>query len=100
MESSPPPSYTSPEPPKIEVPAGASDASPPAYTHPSSYSVGGLSTSLPFVNVAQIKDHLTLLHAFAELRIRVETLPADDIPQLPSDKERRWPCFVGLAVER
>lgn len=99
MESLPPPPYTSP---CLNTLTGApvTGAAAPAYTPPSSYWVGVANTRLPFVHVPQIKDHLALLHAFSELKIQVEGLPDADIPLLPSDKERRWACFVGFAVER
>ncbi|KAK7032685.1 hypothetical protein R3P38DRAFT_2918398 [Favolaschia claudopus] len=53
-----------------------------------------------FVNVHQIKDHLSLLHKFAELRASVEgTANVEDI-SAPHETGARWPWFVGLAVER
>ncbi|KAJ7815615.1 hypothetical protein B0H14DRAFT_2375202 [Mycena olivaceomarginata] len=54
-----------------------------------------------FVDAPQIKDHLALLHSFAELKLSVEGMASDPtIPHLPTDKELRWSWFVGLAVER
>nr|GAT45567.1 predicted protein [Mycena chlorophos] len=67
------------------------------------FHVGGKETR-PFVTVDQLKDHLALLHAFADLRARVEDTSAEDlgIEYFPpeSEKERRWSVFVGFAVER
>ncbi|KAJ7908144.1 hypothetical protein B0H13DRAFT_2662147 [Mycena leptocephala] len=60
----------------------------------------GLHRTKPFVTTAQIKDHLALLTAFANLRSKVETMPAEQFPFLPSAPDRRWAWFVGLAVER
>ncbi|KAJ7909271.1 hypothetical protein B0H13DRAFT_1714935 [Mycena leptocephala] len=60
----------------------------------------GLHRTKPFVTTAQIKDHLALLNAFANLRSKVETMPAEQFPFLPSAPDRRWAWFVGLAVER
>lgn len=54
-----------------------------------------------FVDAPQIKDHLALLHSFAELKLSVEDMANDPaIPYLPTDKELRWSWFVGLAVDR
>ncbi|KAF7304479.1 hypothetical protein HMN09_00850200 [Mycena chlorophos] len=67
------------------------------------FNVGGKETK-PFVTVDQLKDHLALLHAFADLRARVEDTSADElgIDYFPpeNEKERRWSVFVGFAVER
>jgi hypothetical protein len=100
MEAAPP-SYTSPDPPKINAPSssGANDA-PPAYSFPDAFTIGGGRTTKPLIDASQIKDHLALLNAFAELKISVEEMADPGIPHLPSDKERRWAWFVGLAVER
>ncbi|KAF8191598.1 hypothetical protein K438DRAFT_1591296 [Mycena galopus ATCC 62051] len=54
----------------------------------------------PFVHASQIKDHLALLNAFAELKISVEGMTNAGIRHLPSDNERRWALFIGMAVER
>ena len=51
------------------------------------------------MNISQIKGHLALLHAFAELKKQVEGLE-DFIPQMPADLKIRWAWFVALAVER
>lgn len=93
--SAPPPAYTvDPELPK-------SEALPP-YEFPQKFSIGTHTIEGPLVTVSQVKGHLALLHAFAELRLRVEGMDPDKsmIPQMPKDKERRWGWYVGLAVER
>jgi hypothetical protein len=90
-----PPSYTT-----VGINASAdTHEAPPAYSFPEAFTIGGRTTK-PFVNVSQIKDHLALLHAFAELKISVEGITTTEILHLPPDKERRWAWFVGLAVER
>ncbi|KAJ7491083.1 hypothetical protein FB451DRAFT_1349431 [Mycena latifolia] len=101
MEASspPPPSYTTADPPSISAPSGAREA-PPAYSAPTSFTVGAGRTTKPFVTVPQLKDHLALLHEFAELKIKVEGMSDLEVSHLPPDKERRWAWFVGLAVER
>ncbi|KAJ7061512.1 hypothetical protein C8F01DRAFT_141769 [Mycena amicta] len=81
-----------------------SNSAPPSYSPLASFRVGGKQTRKPFVDVAQLKDHLALLHAFAELRIRVEGTSAEElgVEYFPpvEEKERRWTVFVGFAVER
>ncbi|KAJ6606211.1 hypothetical protein DFH09DRAFT_1017165 [Mycena vulgaris] len=99
MEAAPPPQYTSGDPPNINAPSGAPEA-PPAYSSPTAFTVGAGRTTKPFINVPQIKDHLALLHAFAELRVKVEETTDLGVSYVPTDKERRWAWFVGLAVER
>ena len=72
----------------------------PTYTVPTNFSIGSQLTE-PLVNISQIKAHLALLHAFAELKNEVEGLQEEGtIVQMPVDLERRWPWFVGLAVQR
>lgn len=78
---------------------------PSAYAFPSTYDIGSKCTNAPLVDSAQIKGHLALLHAFAELRKQVDALDEHVRvmllnPLMPYDKERRWGWFVGLAVER
>ncbi|KAJ7063619.1 hypothetical protein C8F01DRAFT_1133725 [Mycena amicta] len=99
MEASPPPQYT--QRTSADAPAGAAEA-PPEYTFPDTFNIGGKQTQRPFVNAAQLKDHLALLNAFAELKLKVEALTPEGATaiHLPSDKDRRWAYFVGLAVER
>ncbi|KAF7304477.1 hypothetical protein HMN09_00850000 [Mycena chlorophos] len=76
---------------------------PPADSPLATFYVGGKETK-PFISVDQLKDHLALLHAFAELRARVQNTSAKDlgIDYFPpeTEKERRWSVFVGFAVER
>ena len=92
----------------------------PRYTAPKQFSIGTQLTPEPLVKISQIKAHLVLLHAFAELKNEVEGLQeleegtilgpqlemsADHerswaSPQMPVDLERKWPWFVGLAVQR
>ena len=71
----------------------------PTYTAPTNFSIGSQLTE-PLVNISQIKAHLALLHAFAELKNEVEGLQEGTIVQMPVDLSRRWPWFVGLAVQR
>ncbi|KAF7304496.1 hypothetical protein HMN09_00852000 [Mycena chlorophos] len=77
--------------------------SPPSYTPLAKFRVGSKETKA-FVTVDQLKDHLALLHALAELRLRVENTSAEDlgIEYFPpeNEKSRRWSVFVGFAVER
>ena len=73
---------------------------PPTYTAPTQFKIGSQLTPEPLVNISQIKAHLALLHAFAELKKEVEGLKEGTIPQMPADLERRWAWFVGLAVQR
>ncbi|KAF7311217.1 FAD dependent oxidoreductase [Mycena kentingensis (nom. inval.)] len=58
------------------------------------------ATNTPFptdlVRAAQLKDHLSLLRAFDDLKARV--VDADAIPGV--DEEAKWAYAVGLAVER
>ena len=81
----PPPSYTA---------QSAAPNDPPAYTFPTSFSIGNKTTTGPLVNPEQLKGHLSLLRAFAALRSKIEATPS------PVEVERRWALHVGLAVER
>ena len=76
------------------------DNPPPAYTAPTQFNIGSQLTPEPLVKISQIEAHLALLHAFAELKNEVEGLQEGTIPQMSVDLERRWPWFVGLAVQR
>jgi hypothetical protein len=76
-----------------------SDVPPPTYTAPTQFNIGTLRTPEPLVSISQVKGHLALLHAFAELKKHVEGLQ-EPIPQMPADLERRWAWFIALAVER
>ncbi|KAF7323286.1 hypothetical protein HMN09_00109400 [Mycena chlorophos] len=100
MEASPP-KYTVGRS-SADTATGSAEVGPPAYTFPQTFIVGGKLTKTPFVTPTQLKTHLSLLNAFAELKIRVEALSDADAAsnQLLVDKERRWGYFVGLAVER
>lgn len=93
--SAPPPAYTA----DAELPK--SEPLPP-YEFPQKFSIGAHSIEGPLVTVSQVKGHLALLHAFANLRLKVEGLDPDKdmITHMPRDKERRWGWYVGLAVER
>jgi hypothetical protein len=86
-----PPVYTATAP---EIPIVANSPAPPEYTFPESFNIGTGQTP-PFVDSAQLKGHLALLHSFAILRSQVDGLT---VP--PDDKDRRWTWFVSLAVER
>ncbi|KAJ7448314.1 hypothetical protein FB451DRAFT_1053890 [Mycena latifolia] len=111
MEAASPPSYSSPDHPTgvtalaASMPrqaawAGTTSDAPPAYTFPSSFPIGGHTTP-PFVSTRQLKNHLVLLHAFAELKSKVEAMGSAQAPKhMPSDQAHRWAWFVGLAVER
>ncbi|KAJ7921384.1 hypothetical protein B0H13DRAFT_1604569 [Mycena leptocephala] len=104
MEAAPP-SYNSASSPSINVNAPAANEAPPAYSIPNAFAESSRSATgtgiEAFVDVPQIKDHLALLHAFAELKVSVERMTDEaGIPHLPTDNERRWGWFVGLAVER
>jgi hypothetical protein len=75
--------------------AGSSyDYNPPMY-----FKIGDITTTA-LVDIAQIKSHLTLLHALAELKNSVDSIGAPVILKVPMDKEQRWAWFVGCAVER
>ncbi|KIJ93443.1 hypothetical protein K443DRAFT_135047 [Laccaria amethystina LaAM-08-1] len=98
METVPPP-YTSTTTSGIP-----SNASPPSYTFPTSFTIGGTRTDSLLVNIPQVQGHLALLHAFAQLRTEIEVLEVSltdtMISDMPADKEKRWAWFVALAVER
>ncbi|KAJ7684433.1 hypothetical protein DFH06DRAFT_1073106 [Mycena polygramma] len=99
-----PPSYTSVDEQhqSADAPPGPQGTStPPAYLIPKAFPIGVGRVTKPLLDVSQIKDHLALLDAFAQLKLSVESMSADpEIPYLPSGKELRWAWFVGLAVER
>jgi hypothetical protein len=82
----------------------ANGDAPPAYAFPETFAIGTKRTSAALVDSAQLKGHLALLHAFAELRKQVDGLDKHAQTEhqvlIPDDKERRWAWFVGLAVER
>jgi hypothetical protein len=92
MDEPPPPAYTvtAPQDPVVDnyVPPP-----PPQYTFPASFNIGTGRTP-PFVDSAQLKGHLALLHSFALLRSQIDEL------KLLEDKDRGWAWFVSLGVER
>jgi len=69
------------------------------YNPPMNFKIGDITTNA-LVDIAQIKSHLTLLHALAELKNSVDSIGAPAILNVPMDKEQRWAWFVGCAVER
>ena len=87
-----PPGYTSLPP--TQVPP------PPTYTVPTRFTIGQSLTDGPLVSVPEIKAHLALLHAFAELKDSVDAVKRPIVVNVPQDKEKRWAWFVGCAVER
>ncbi|KAF9034121.1 hypothetical protein BJ165DRAFT_1356787, partial [Panaeolus papilionaceus] len=56
----------------------------------------------PLVGIPELKGHLALLHAFYELKEKVESMAFADVGthRAPKPKTRRWGWFVALAVER
>lgn len=98
MEAVPPP-YTS-----TTTSGLPSNAPPPSYTFPTSFTIGGTRTDSLLVDIPHVQGHLALLHAFAQLRTEIEvsevSLTGTKIPDMPADKEKRWAWFVALAVER
>jgi hypothetical protein len=91
MDERPPPTYaTRPPPPTVDVP-------PPEYTFPAFFNIGARRTP-PFVDSAQLRGHLALLHSFAILRSQIDELGENFA--LVKDKDRRWAWFVSVAVER
>ena len=79
-----------------------------AHPNPSTYAFSSEFTisshRIPsLIHLDQLKGHLALLHAFAELRLQVDK--ASDTKTwnsayVPKDKEKRWRWFVAMAVER
>jgi hypothetical protein len=87
-------------PPAYSTTDNNSDVPPPSYTAPTpEFGIGFQRISEPLVNISQVKGHLVLLNAFAELKKQVEGLQ-ELIPHMPDDLEKRWAWFVALAVER
>lgn len=72
---------------------------PPQYTFPTSFRIDGKQTEGVFVTLPQVKGHLALLNAFANLKRDVAGCQ-DTIPNMPTDAEKRWAWFVNLAAER
>ena len=69
------------------------------YNPPPDFRIGDITTKA-LVDIAQIKNHLSLLHALAELKNSIDNVGAPVILNVPMDKEKRWAWFVGCAVER
>src|ERR1700761_5662298 len=79
-----------------KVPEARSVSAREPYEFPKKFKIG-LHSVEPLVSLAQIKDHLALLGAFAALRSKVEGPAGQGLPSLTSDPARRWAWFVGLA---
>ena len=75
---------------------------PPAYTPPSSFSIGGQVLTTPLVTIEQLKAHLSLLRAFKQLRSVIDEGADPRIPEYARalDPIPRWGWFVNLAVDR
>jgi hypothetical protein len=88
-----PPSYTA------SVPL---DGPPPAYTFPTTFTIGTGKTQAPLVTPEQLKGHLGLLRLFYNLRETVEVGKDDRLPDWARklEPELRWAWFVNLAAER
>ncbi|KAG5637806.1 hypothetical protein H0H81_003138 [Sphagnurus paluster] len=104
-----PPTYTSTTSPGTQAfsysgpPGYPTHDPPPSYAFPQTFNIGKNRTNAPLVSSAQVKGHLALLHAFAKLRAEIDTLDDNTqrlLPFIPTDKDRRWAWFVGLAVDR
>ncbi|KAH0835046.1 hypothetical protein J3R83DRAFT_10783 [Lanmaoa asiatica] len=85
----------------VPPPYTDAQASPPQYTLPETFTIGHRSVGL-LVQPQQLKGHLSMLRAFHNLRVIVES---DNVPRFPTDvramePERRWGWFVNIAVER
>lgn len=81
---------------------GVSHPAPPAYAFPNKFTISSHRTP-SLINLSQVKGHLALLQAFAELRLQVDNTsdPKEwDLTYVPKDKERLWGWFVGMTVER
>jgi hypothetical protein len=73
---------------------------PPTSTVPTRFTIGQSLTDGPLVSIPEIKAHLALLHAFAELKNSVDAVKVPIVLNVPQDQEKRWAWFVGCAVER
>lgn len=89
-QESKPPSYS------------AGDVGLPAYSPPTSFTIGTKTLASPLVQVQELKTHLSLLRAFKSLRTTVEEGKVAKWPEIVHglDPQRRWAWFVGLAVDR
>ena len=97
--SVPPPAYNATSVESRPVDPRVQDNVLPDYTPPTQFTIGGSKTPAPLVSIAQIKGHLALLHAFAELKKKVESTEFS-LPNIPKEEDRKWAWFVALAVER
>ncbi|OBZ73587.1 hypothetical protein A0H81_06345 [Grifola frondosa] len=90
------------ETPSLPAYSPAYDRPPPAYTAPTTYTIGGRKTAVPLVHVDQLKAHLDLLRAFHGLREAVEKGDDGRFPVNVRALEgcQRWVWFLELAVER
>ena len=87
--------------PAYSASAGAEEK-PPAYTPPSSFTVGLQVLTAPLVTIEQLKAHLSLLGAFKQLRTVLDEGADPRIPEYAQSLEpiARWGWFVNLAVDR
>lgn len=89
--------------PAYDDPSGRTidaDAPPPSYSAPTQFVIGKSTTDAPLVGIQEIKRHLDLMRAFAELKNAVDAVESDTTLTVPLDKQQRWAWFVGCAVER
>ncbi|KAK7037403.1 hypothetical protein VNI00_011153 [Paramarasmius palmivorus] len=68
------------------------------------YAIGQAFTG-PLVSMSNIKGHLRLLRAFAQLKYKLDSLRDLEVTSqfpryTPRNADKRWEWFVGLAVER
>ncbi|TFK20552.1 hypothetical protein FA15DRAFT_708011, partial [Coprinopsis marcescibilis] len=94
-----PPSYSSEAAPGTSKNTVDDSGTLPTYTFPTKFVIGGVPTDSLLITAPEIKGHLALLNAFAELKKNVHAWP-DSIPNMPPDEEKRWGWFVNMAVER
>jgi hypothetical protein len=75
---------------------------PPSYTPPTQFRIGNSTTPKPLVGIPEVKGHLALLHAFAELKTQVNAIPTSSsfFSNGSSYPDAKWAWFVGLAAER
>ena len=67
---------------------------------PTRFAIGKSTVDILLVGLQQIAGHLTLLHAFAELKNAVDAVTTPTILGVTLNNEQRWSWFVGCAVER
>ncbi|TFK20550.1 hypothetical protein FA15DRAFT_720164, partial [Coprinopsis marcescibilis] len=92
-----PPRYAAKAPPGSSTSTG--DGALPSYTFPTKFVIGRVQTDGLLVTIPQVKGHLAMLNAFAELKDDVNAWP-DNIPNMPFNSKKRWAWFVNMAVER